>query len=179
MHRGHSFEHAMMNAQLYLNDHKSENILVGGIDELTPTAHSILQGFGLNRNAEGATFFVVSDEPANEKSVCVKDIYTFTTKDKEEVLQEVNDFLKRNKLGVDDIGLVLLGGAENDVYNSLQQEIFTNNSQATFKNICGEYPTASAFGLAMAIEKMKADKLKNVVMVNNYGDCWGCWWVRR
>ena len=57
VHRGHSFEQAMLNAYLYLQQHPDENVLVGGIDELTPTSEAILERFGVLNNGEGANFF--------------------------------------------------------------------------------------------------------------------------
>lgn len=173
VHRGHSFEQAMLNAYLYLQQHPDENVLVGGIDELTPTSEAILERFGVLNNGEGANFFVVSNK--TDDGICVKDIHCFTTYDTDEILKQVTEFVKRNDVEID---LVIMDG-EDEAYGKLERRLFANTEQENFKNLCGEYGTAAAFGLGMIIEKMKNEDLKNVVIVNNWGDSWGLWWVTK
>ena len=45
--RGHSFEGAVMSAVLYLTEHPDQNILCGGVDELTDTVLGLLQRIGV------------------------------------------------------------------------------------------------------------------------------------
>src|SRR6185369_6984851 len=47
VHRGFSFESALLDAMLLLNEQEADNILVGGIDETTTTSHTIMSRFGL------------------------------------------------------------------------------------------------------------------------------------
>ncbi|HTN47276.1 MAG TPA: beta-ketoacyl synthase chain length factor [Flavipsychrobacter sp.] len=194
VHKGHSFEHAMINAQLYLKEHQDSNILVGGIDELTLTTAKVLKRFGSNKNAEGAAFFVVSDKPDREHSICIRDIQTFTAKNEaEEIKREVSNFLSRNEWNASDVDCILLGlngETENDAaYQRLQQDLMPDTAQVWFKNYCGEYPTASAFALGLLAEAVTkgfpehgianfpAKKLQNIMIVNNYFDSWSVWSV--
>ncbi|HRO43257.1 MAG TPA: beta-ketoacyl synthase chain length factor [Flavipsychrobacter sp.] len=170
VHRGHSFEHAMINAQLYLNEHPTEKILVGGIEELTETSLEVLKQTGVYRKAktspanilndyeegsiagEGASFFLVSQQPA-ANNLCVKDIATFQTRDAKTALQKLNDFLLRNELRNDDLDLVMLGingdKRNEEFYTALRTNVFSRVSQGCYKHICGEHPVASAFGLGV------------------------------
>ncbi|MBI4646960.1 MAG: beta-ketoacyl synthase chain length factor [Bacteroidia bacterium] len=45
-HRGNSFESALLDGIMHLNDKTAENILVGGIDEITPVSFDILKRLG-------------------------------------------------------------------------------------------------------------------------------------
>lgn len=189
--RGHSFEHAMINAGLYLNEHATKNILVGGIDEMTPTTDAILQQFGIKNNAEGAAFFVMSLQPPYTKAVCIKEILTLTTKDKNELTKEIKALFNRNQCNQEFIDTVLLGINADDpaqpIYEYLQETIFANASQYSFKNYSGEYPTATAFALGLLQSSVDTtlpgscklhhvNKLmKNVMIVNHYLDYWSVW----
>lgn len=213
VHRGHSFEHAMINAQLHLLSHPHENILVGGIDELIPASKKIMQLAGVYRKenatpetilngratgsieGEGAAFFIVSSQPKTKGSVCVKDITTFYAKKNNEAFQEVDNFITRNELNIDDIDLALLGinGDRNsfDFYQHLRNEKFKKNSQAAFKHLSGEYPTASAFGLGLisssikkglpefALLNHKPEKIEKVLLINNFLHHYSCWYLER
>lgn len=176
VHRGHSFEHAMLNAYLYLQTHKEETMLVGGIDELTPTSEAILKRFGVADNGEGASFFVVNVK--DKEGICIKDIHTFTTYDSNIVYKNVSEFLQRNSLDVTEMDNVVLGikNEPDDSYTSLKNELFQSTKISTFKNFTGDYGTASAFALGMAAERMKNRVWKNVLLVTNFLDSWAVWY---
>ncbi len=72
-HRQYSFESGLLDAQMLLDEGAAHRVLLGAIDELTPTQHRVMERLGYYRHGlvpdEGATFFVVSDRPS-EKSIC-------------------------------------------------------------------------------------------------------------
>ena len=210
--RGHSFEHALINAGLYLGIHPEEKVMAGGIDELTDTSHAVLQRAKIYRNnrsapksilkdidtgsiaGEGAAFFMVTTQPQAGVNLHVKDISVFITKDIFVALKKLNDFLEENRINTDDIDLVMLGisGDERTAgfYKRLQQVVFKNNSQAAFKHLCGEYGTASAFGLGLlmhaaaqnkipdvAVLNHKPKQLKNILLINNYVHYYSYWFI--
>ena len=186
--RGHSFEHALIDAQLYLENHPGEKILAGGIDELTNISFAALQRAKIYTKdfiepahilttssegtiaGEGAAFFVVSDKPLVDKYLRVKDIATVITKDNVTAFQKVNDFLSRNSIDVDGVDLVMLG-ISGDVrsetfYKGLQEVTFKNNSYAAFKHLGGEYGTASSFGLGLLMHAITEGKLPEACVIN-------------
>lgn len=181
--RGHSFEHAMLNAQLYLNEHKGEQMLVGGIDELTDNSLRIMESAGVYSDAhpagEGATFFVVSDNAA-DSSLCIKDISCVTTKDVRTASEKVQAFLQRNSRTACDIDLLMLGESgdvrSQQFYDALKQQ-FDLARTKTFKQDCGEYATASAYALGALAQMVQNKEVssRNILLVNNYlhyGSCW-------
>lgn len=179
VHRGHSFEHAMINAYLYLQAHPDKDMLAGGIDELTPTSEAVLKGFGITDNGEGAGFFMV-DVKAGE-GICIRDIHTFTTNDRTIICKEVHDFLLRNAWDVQEFDGILLGekNESGEHYASLKNELFQDAPISAYKYLSGDYGTSSAFALGMIAEKMKNGVWKNVLLVTNFLDSWAVWAVKK
>ena len=135
VHRGFSFESALLDGIMLLQEGAAKNVLVGGLDEITAASHAILERFGLYKHGavagEGATFFLLTAEPSGKDYAILEGLATFykpaTTADME---TNTRRFLASRSLTRTDIDLVLTG--------------------ANFKHLCGEYPTASAFALAQA-----------------------------
>jgi len=183
--RGHSFEHAMLNAQLYLNEHKGEQVLVGGIDELTDNSLRVMETAGVYSNTnpagEGAAFFVVSDS-ANSSTLCIKDISCFTTKDANVASQKMQDFLTQNECTAGNIELLMLGESSDErsqpFYETLKQK-FSLTRIVNFKQDCGEYATASAHALGIIMKQVQHKEIsaKNILLVNNYLHYGSCWYI--
>jgi 3-oxoacyl-[acyl-carrier-protein] synthase II len=175
-HRGFSFESALMDAMMLLNDKEEpQNILVGGVDELPEVHTEILRRAGYVKTnhekvespsqdaiipGEGSTFTIVSSEK-NDKTLAqilsVSLLYNPETS--EEVNQEVMDLLAKNHLTPHDIDVLVLGNSGNSLWDSKINEskrtIFSENDSIYFKNLCGEYPTSTAFALEVATNYLK------------------------
>ena len=83
VHRGFSFESALLDSIMLLEENEAPDVLVGGLDEITDTSHRILSRMGLyKRNppagtaifssgskgciaGEGAAFFLLAKEPSS------------------------------------------------------------------------------------------------------------------
>ncbi|MEZ5017460.1 MAG: beta-ketoacyl synthase N-terminal-like domain-containing protein [Flavipsychrobacter sp.] len=205
VHRGHSFEHAMINTQLYLNDNPSEFVLTGGLDELTDGSiaalqrgrvytsnnleqHEVLEGINTGAVAgEGATFFVVSGKPLKDNVACVKDVYCFSTKDTNAAIEKVSGFAQCHEQNVD---LVLLGDSgdksTSEFYTQLRENIFKDVCQTSFKHLCGEYAVSSAYALSLLVDRELSDslfrtdrpeKIRKVIIVNHFMHYYNCWYV--
>jgi len=171
VHRGHSFEQAMINAQLYLNDHMNGNIMVGGIEELTESSIEVLKMARVyradpaDRNevlthpgegslaGEGANFFLVRKQRTASSVMCIRDIYTFVAKDGNDAVDLVSRWVKKieEEAGRPDMALLGTNGNSKDelFYARLRIELFENVKQDTFKQYSGEYPVASSYGLGL------------------------------
>jgi 3-oxoacyl-(acyl-carrier-protein) synthase len=208
VHRGHSFEHAMINAQLYLNEHPGERMLVGGIDELTDSSIAVLKATGVYRKensteqllqtsskgsiaGEGAAFFIASKEKT-EQAIQIKGIRVFTTKDHSTAVEKVKAFMLEQQLTPESIGLVMSGRSGDIRSNCFYDEIdgmFANSSITGFKHLCGEYATASAFGLGLitlianngtvpsfcSLNGKQPAQLSDILLVNNYMHYYSIW----
>ncbi len=202
--QGLSFESALIDAQMFLNENKNSNVLVGGLDEAIQPYCDLLQQAGhikkqenilseIEKNktkgfclGEGASFFVLSNEKNKNAKSIISGIKTFNAiKGSVDLQQKLNLFLADINLSINDISLVLSGNSgdvdDDKILNDCNQQLFSNTNTAYFKNLCGEYFTASSFALWLAsvvIEKQKLAKsllnkeinlpIKNILIINQY-----------
>lgn len=179
VHRGFSFENALLDAMMLLREKEATNVLVGAIDEIIDTSHAILNRFGIYKQGdisskdiytsgtkgtiagEGSSFFVLAAEPSGNDYARLEGLHTFykPSGDKE-IEKQISGFLEKNAVSMNDIDLVLTGrngDVNNDrLYDRLSKSIFSNKQELNFKHLCGEYPTASAFAFWLAANIIKS-----------------------
>ena len=203
--QGLSFESALVDAAMFLNENKNSSILVGGLDEAIQPYYDLLiktgqikkqediiveieknktQGFCLG---EGAAFFVLSNQKNKTTKAQIKGIKTFTIiKGSDDLQSKLTAFLQEIDLSIGDISLLLSGNSgdveDDKILNKSNETLFIKTDIAYFKNLCGEYFTASAFALWLAsaiIERQRVPKaltqghgnkngFKNILIVNQY-----------
>lgn len=172
VHRGFSFESALIDALMQLEDEEAQSVLVGAIDEITPTSRHIMQRMGFwhggAKMGEGAQFFMLSSQPSKKDFAKINDVFTFQLSDKKNnTTEHINSFLKKNGINPNDIDLILTGDTgdkSQDIhYQNLKSDIFKQTPSASFKNICGEYQTASSFGMWCAANILKRQQIPAVL----------------
>ncbi|MBX3253840.1 MAG: beta-ketoacyl synthase chain length factor [Chitinophagaceae bacterium] len=200
VHRGFSFESALLDAVTLIKEEEISTALVGGVDEITPVSHAILSRFGLYRKddtgsaalldvpgkgtmaGEGALFFALSDHPSGNDYAKLDNVYTFyKPADIAEVKDHIVSFLQRNELQAQDIDLVISGengDVSNDaVYTALKIGVWNTVPAVSFKQLCGEYPTAAGFALWLAVHILHTGKVpgltpatrpRRVLIYNHY-----------
>ncbi|MCC6288249.1 MAG: beta-ketoacyl synthase chain length factor [Chitinophagaceae bacterium] len=200
VHRGFSFEGAMLDAITLLKENAVENILVGGVDEITDTSHELLSRFGLYKQhpganinlyegtskgtiaGEGAAFFLLFNQPSGNGYAKLDGMDTlYKPSSSGEVAGFIHDFLERHNTRAEDIDLLISGengDAHNDKgYKELKKQLFVNVATQSFKHLCGEYPTATAFALWLAANIIKTGKIpahskmkapKKILIYNHY-----------
>ncbi len=195
VHRGSSFEAATLDALSLLQEGDARNVLVGAVDEIIDNSHAIIRRFGgykpdgdsarLLQSAtagtmagEGAAFFVLGSENSGN-AVATLDAVRSYYKPGRPVANLIRNFLIENDVAPEDLDLVILGSngdARIDAhYADIAGEVFAASKLAGFKNYCGEYPTASAFALWMAVEIIRHGKQiqqtgvpRKIFIYNNY-----------
>lgn len=154
-HRGLSFESALTDALMRINE-GDEQVLLGSVDEMTPSSHAIQQRLGLLKGnitaGEGAHFFLLGKEPVNRYVPIISDVETFIgLQPFDEVSKRITAFLERNGLQSSHIDCLVTGkngcNVQDAIYTALEKQLFPQAAHATFKESCGEYPTASAYAL--------------------------------
>jgi 3-oxoacyl-[acyl-carrier-protein] synthase II len=180
---GVSFENALLDAKMLLNEGEADNVLVGGIDEIIPNSHQILKRLGLYRReatsnqhlldrpakgtmaGEGAAFFLLSKETSDNDYARLDGMATFYKP--AQIEQDIEEFIKDHELTINDIDLVITGkngDAKNDaVYAQLQQTVFAGASAINYKHLCGEYTTSSAFALWLGANIIKTGAVPAVL----------------
>jgi 3-oxoacyl-[acyl-carrier-protein] synthase II len=187
VHKGISFESALLDAVMLLKEGDADNVLVGGTEEMTDTAFKILTRLGLYKRwplsnleliktqsngtigGEGAAFFVLTDKSNTDNLAGLVATQTFyKPKSKEDIELNINKFLERSSIKIEDVDLIITGKNgdwENDaVYNDLSKTVFANSPLAYYKHLCGEYPVSISFALWLAANIISKGKVPNVVV---------------
>lgn len=205
-HKTVAFDHALLDAFMHLQNKKTHSVLVGGFDEITEENYCLKQKIGLfkkdtsntailNSNTsgcvagEGSSFFVLGDEKKDNSFAIIKSVRLLSrVKDYKSLYNRINESIIKTGISPEDIDLVITGingDKENDeiYYNVLDQ--FPLSTHAYYKHLCGEFDTASAFGMWFCAKAIKekaipshsviSDKhrpIKNVLLYNqnNFSD---------
>ena len=188
VHSAISFESALLDAKLQLENNEAQHILVGGVEELgehttqvhrtinhiKPSAVEIATVFDSNTQgavfSEGANFFVVSNEKKNSCYAQLLAVEVFNTLSKEKVTKTTETFLKENNLKVSDID-VLITGNNGDMdfdgyYTQLSESFFKDSQQVAYKHLVGENNTVSAFGVWLGAKILKTQTIPKIVKSN-------------
>jgi len=187
VHRGFSFESALLDAIMLLEENAAKTVLAGAADEITAYSHAILSRFGLYKRetdsnnlalyqffskgtiaGEGAAFFLLSNEHSEQDYATLDALHTFyKPAGIEEAEQQVKNFLLAQSISVEEIDLIILGNnnieKEDAVYFALSNSLFKNTTCVNYKFLCGEYPTSTAFALWMAINIIKEGSVPAVL----------------
>jgi len=170
VHKGVSFENALLDGMLLLKEGDADNVLVGGIDEMTDASFTVLTRLGLYKRqpitnlelyksasagtigGEGASFVLLTDKTSSENMAQLKALKT-VFKPAEPISEIIAAFLAKEGLSAADIDVVITGengDTRNDTVYDFLPALFGNSTIANYKHLCGEYPTSSAFGLWFA-----------------------------
>lgn len=189
VHASTSFESAMLDAKMQLELDEASTILVGGVDELgahtvkihrlidhikpTEVSPSNLLDSGTKGAvfSEGANFFVLGNAKKDNSYAELVAVETLNDLAKENISNAVQLFLKENNVSIEDID-VLVQGNNGDVdydgyYNSLSQDLFSKTQQVYYKHLCGEFHTASSFGVWVASKILKNQRVPSIVELND------------
>lgn len=177
VHRGISFESALLDAFVKIKLGKLNNALVGAHDEMTPDYFTLLNKVGFwDGGFAGET--AVSMVLAKEGDVKISAIEVFYRPEKHKIVDAVNRMCHENDISIDDIDL-LVTGRNNDeeddkVYEDFENVFGMKEKSETYKNIFGESFTTSAYGVCYAYECLKrgfsplGKKVRNVLLYNHY-----------
>lgn len=185
VHRGFSFENALLDAGLLLAEGEATRVLAGAVDEIVEASHTILQRFNLYKNreqsitlleqpatgtmnGEGAVFFLLEQEKQENSMAKLNEVHTFyKPASQSEIMLEIESFLARQSITMNEVDILLTGlngDSQNDaVYHNLQSAVFSNKPLAGFKHLCGEYPTATSFAVWLAVHILHSGKVPATV----------------
>ncbi|HRN55323.1 MAG TPA: beta-ketoacyl synthase N-terminal-like domain-containing protein [Agriterribacter sp.] len=189
VHRGFSFESALLDAITLLREQHAPTVLVGGVDELTDTSFRLLSRFGLYKKnitdntslydgntkgtiaGEGAAFFLLAAQPSGNDYAQLNGLCTFYKPGSAAGIEKnIHDFLSAHGTRVEDVDLVITGHNGNmqddAVYEALMTTTFNGRPAARFRHLCGEYPTAAAFALWLAAHMVKTGLVPSCVSVS-------------
>lgn len=184
VHKGVSFENALLDGVLLLKEQEAGNVLVGGIDEMTDASFTVLTRLGLFKRqplnnlqlfngaskgtvgGEGASFVLLTDKYASENMAELVSLKT-VFKPHEPIEEIVKAFLAKENLIPEDIDVVVTGkngDVRNDATYNFLDDLFVESTIADYKHLSGEYPTASAFGLWVSAKIVKEQSIPAVLI---------------
>lgn len=178
-HGGFSFENALLDAAMLLQENPDQQLLVGGVDEITDLSHSLLGRFGIFRSAadepgmvhgEGATYFVVSGVRTAKSVAEIRAIVTSYKPTPVTLRAQIVQTLEQASLLPGQVDLVLSGICGNPRFDralsNTVDALFPASAWGRFKHLCGEYPVASAFGVWLAAMLAQSDRVPANVQIN-------------
>ncbi len=184
VHQNLSFEYALLDAMMLLDEKEDSTILVGGIDEITPSLFELFQrtdrikkpedlktiwnssskGYSLG---EGAAFFNVSSTSTPTSYAKINGIKCKQeVADADELMHETELFLAGIGLQRNQISLVLSGNCGDEQMDKKISEFNTkvNLPIGYFKLLCGEYFTASGFAMWLAANIIKRQLVPQAIL---------------
>jgi 3-oxoacyl-[acyl-carrier-protein] synthase II len=163
-----SFEHALIDAILCLNDDDT-NILVGAADEEIPLLDELAEQFGLNsisnKLTSSSSFFMLSNEKTKTSKAKLVDSHTVGLNTSEPT-KVINDFLESNNISLDDVDLVL-SNSYGTVSNDAIKKLFGSIEVTPIEQYAGYHLTTSAFAMHLGVEKLNQASIKRVLIYNS------------
>ncbi|MDR1730011.1 MAG: beta-ketoacyl synthase chain length factor [Prevotellaceae bacterium] len=178
-HRGSSFEYALQDALMLLNEKEASCVLAGGIDEYSPhyfDIYNLLDAWrkepvdnlslfeGSHRGTiagEGAGFFLLGNTRSGKTFARLTAVHSFLHPENcSEVEAVISSFLAKHNLAISDVDTVILGKNGDCVTDSVYSELETayipeSTNLVYYKHLCGEYMTSSSFALWLAATILK------------------------
>ncbi len=185
-----SFENALLDSILQLESNAVSNVLLGGFDEITEENYKLKQQTGIfkkspfsNQNiaqsntscsipGEGSSYFFLSNQKGETPQAEIKNIWMHNGSiEQKEVSEWICSCLKEEKLSPSQIDIVLAGyngdKKNNTLYNQILDSTFASACNLSYKQLCGEYDTACAFGMWVATKILGTNSIPNYLRLND------------
>ena len=158
VHGGFSFESALLDAILHIEDGDEDNTIVTAADEITDLEFNAMKKMGFWRNGnkmgEGAQSFMLGEGVNNNHIASVVGLRVLKSPiGTENIKNALTEILEENQLKISDINYLLSGQeCHKEVLDYLKEEI---KEESDYKKWCGHYQTASSFGTWMGAQMLK------------------------
>lgn len=182
VHRGFSFESALLDGMLLLREGSAETALVGGVDALTEghyvnfarvnrwkantsgSLRMISEAGPGEIPGEGSAHFVLSTNPGHSPYAVLRDLkLIYKPTGVSEVAEQCRQLLQEQGLTPADLQMIVTGNNGNSAtdgyYDDFVQTLFPHTPRGYFKHLCGEYDTAGSFGLWITACMLKQGRI--------------------
>jgi len=173
VHRGFSFETAILDSLMQLQGGAANCVLLGCADELTNNSFQIQSRMGFWRKqpvdnlllfehpgkgaiaGEGAAFFLLEDQKTPTSYAVFNDVaMLFNPASPADIQAWIHAFLRDNELEVKDLDLIMPGkngdSRFDHIYDKVVESTMPGIPTCSFKHLCGEYMTATGFATWLA-----------------------------
>lgn len=165
VHKGLSFEHALLDAELLLNSSiKDSFLLVGGVDERIEVLNRFFKGkvrelsFG-----DASSFFLLSN--TEKDALCkISETYQFQTKNSDVSAEKLEAIFAKHCTSTNEVPII--------IWNSLSAHCFVADPNIVdVSKTIGYNPTGSALALAIGVKYVQQNQ-KSVLVVNQFDKYW-------
>ncbi len=190
VHRTFSFESGLLDALMQIEEKMAANVLAGAIDEMTLNHLAITRRIGMWKMepannlklrgnmapgalaGEGSAYFLLGKEPGPNVYAQLTDVSNqFSQNHDFDTSLFVPRFLEKNGLTPADIDVFLLGingdPAQDPQYVRVADSLFPATAHGWYKHLCGEYHTATGFGLYTAANILKRQVYPGIINMND------------
>ena len=182
-----SFESALLDAKMQIENEEENTILVGAADETSSHTMELFKLTNVIKNesdvpysvlnsnssgvvySEGATFVTLENVQKESTYAVLEALQIQNELEPNEIESFISEFLNKNNLKKEDIEAVVFGNNGDinfDAYYKIAGEIFNEVPQIYYKHLCGEFNTASAFGFWVAASILKNQVVPSSVKMN-------------
>jgi 3-oxoacyl-(acyl-carrier-protein) synthase len=183
-----SFESALLDAKLQLENEEENTILVGAADETSSHTMELFKLVNIIKKesnqpysvldsnssgvvySEGATFVTLENVKKESSYAVLEALQIQNELNIDEVENFISSFLEKNNLKIQDIDVVVLGNNGDinfDTYYTAVGSLFSQIPQVYYKHLSGEFNTASAFGFWVAASILKIQAIPQIVKMNS------------
>ncbi len=182
--KGYSFETALMDAFLMLNEEKYQHILVGGVDEMTPKVYELMNQAGCVKSSmepvsqsktkgfipgEGGGFFMLSNKWEQDVMAKVQGVVLFEQIKQEQIPDSLTQILRENSLDTNGIDVVL-SGDNGDIFNQKfyneVRSLFKDATHTVYKHLTGDFYTASSLAMWLAAKIIEKQHIPEELLLN-------------
>jgi len=167
-----SFETALLEGMILLEEGAAKHILLGGIDELVDESFDLMQKAGCvnGRMGEGSNFFIISPERSGESLARIDGLEIINQcKDPGVLSGQIKSFLAKRNLTVEDIDLMISGRNTDEHDNPFfrqVEELFTKGVVIGYKHLVGQYYTSSAFATWLAARIIRDNAIPDSLRIS-------------
>ncbi|MBZ9729630.1 beta-ketoacyl synthase chain length factor [Salegentibacter sp. JZCK2] len=184
-----SLETAFLDAQMQFSENPEINsVLVGGVDEISEKITSFRKLDGQLKpdpikntdllkedstgtiTSEGAHFFALSKEKKQNTYAEFQSVFMKNSIQPEKINDEIEAFLKINKLDLAAVDTVILGingdNRYDHYYKNPQEKLFKNTTQLAYKHLIGDFDTASGYAVYLAANILKSGEIPEILKLN-------------
>ena len=160
-HTSFSFEHALLDALMRVEEDEIENAMIGAVEELTEETEIIKQHLQIQNQGEGASFFMLDTrKPENYYARVLAVGFAYELEDEADLNNAVMQFLKQQEIEPAEVDILV---SKRDLSG-----VFAPQKQIVYPEYSGEYMTDAGFGFGVAVLEVKNHQ-KPVLMVNHNG----------
>lgn len=190
--KGLAFEGALLDAILLLEEGKAKKLVLGSIEEISDYNYNIdvLAGSWKIEETnsqnlltsdtpgtvcgEAAVMFVVEADRSENALAEIIDTGQITYTDQEGLKKKLDYFLEKNDIQLSEIDTLILGyngdNRSDHWYDWFSKSLFPESSVYCYKNMTGEFPTATAYATWMAVHILNGKKMPEETVVKKAGE---------